>query len=111
MNPSSLPPTAIVAIVGTGAMGAGIAQVAAAAGHPVKLLDAQPEAAARAIAGIRAQFAKMAEKGKLTAAEAEAASGRLYAVEQLADLAECALVVEAIVLMPSKSSMPTSKPS
>jgi 3-hydroxybutyryl-CoA dehydrogenase len=78
-------------------MGAGIAQVAAAAGHPVKLLDARPDAAARAVAGIRAQFAKMAEKGKLTASAAEAASARLTAVDQLTDLADCALVVEAIV--------------
>jgi 3-hydroxybutyryl-CoA dehydrogenase len=92
-----LPQQAVVAVVGTGAMGAGIAQVAAAAGHPVKLLDARPDAAARAVAGIRAQFAKMAEKGKLTATAAEAASERLIAVEQLADLADAALVVEAIV--------------
>jgi len=92
-----LPQQAVIAVVGTGAMGAGIAQVAAAAGHPVKLLDARPDAAARAVAGIRAQFSKMAEKGKLTAAAAEAAGDRLIAVEQLADLADAALVVEAIV--------------
>ena len=42
--------SAIVAVVGTGAMGAGIAQVAAAAGHVVKLLDNRPEAAAKAVA-------------------------------------------------------------
>ena len=60
-----LPQSAIIAVVGTGAMGAGIAQVAAAAGHPVKLLDARPDAAARAVTGIREQFAKMAAKGKL----------------------------------------------
>ena len=92
-----LPSQAVIGVVGTGAMGAGIAQVAAAAGHPVKLLDARPDAAARAVAGIRAQFAKMAEKGKLTASAAEAASARLTAVDQLTDLADCALIVEAIV--------------
>jgi 3-hydroxybutyryl-CoA dehydrogenase len=97
MNQSSLPKTAVIAVVGTGAMGAGIAQVAAAAGHPVKLLDARPDAAARAVAGIRAQFKKMAEKGKLTVTAAEDASARLSAVENLADLADSALVVEAIV--------------
>ena len=42
--------SAVVAVVGTGAMGAGIAQVAAAAGHVVKLLDNRPEAAAKAVA-------------------------------------------------------------
>jgi 3-hydroxybutyryl-CoA dehydrogenase len=78
-------------------MGAGIAQVAAAAGHTVKLLDNRPGAAAKAIEGIRAQFGKMAEKNKLTVEAAQAAGARLIAVEQLADLADAALVVEAIV--------------
>lgn len=94
---SVLPKEAIIAVVGTGAMGAGIAQIAAAAGHPVKLLDNRPGAAERAIDGIRAQFAKMAEKGKLTAEAATAAGARLIAVGQAADLADAALVVEAIV--------------
>jgi len=88
---------AVIAVVGTGAMGAGIAQIAAAAGHPVKLLDNRSGAAELAIVGIRAQFAKMADKGKLTAAAAEAAGARLVPVSQLAELADCALVVEAIV--------------
>lgn len=88
---------AVVAVVGTGAMGAGIAQVAAAAGHTVRLLDARPDAAVRAVDGIRAQFSKMAEKGRLTAAEAEAAGARLVPVATLAELAGSALVVEAIV--------------
>ena len=97
MTTNALPSSVLIAIVGTGAMGAGIAQVAAAAGHPVKLLDNRPGAAAKAIDGIRAQFAKMAEKGKLTAAAASDAGNRLIAVEQLADLADAGLVVEAIV--------------
>jgi 3-hydroxybutyryl-CoA dehydrogenase len=84
-------------VVGTGAMGAGIAQVAAAAGHPVKLLDARPDAAARAVAGIRAQFAKLADKGKLSIEAAAAASERLIAVHDVAELADAGLVVEAIV--------------
>jgi 3-hydroxybutyryl-CoA dehydrogenase len=63
----------------------------------VKLLDNRPGAAAKAVAGIRAQFAKLAEKGKMSAEAAQAAGERLVAVEQLADLADAALVVEAIV--------------
>lgn len=97
MSHSPLPQQGVIAIVGTGAMGAGIAQVAAAAGHPVKLLDARPDAAARAVAGIRAQFLKLAEKGRLTAAAAQAACERLTPVAELSDLADAALVVEAIV--------------
>jgi 3-hydroxybutyryl-CoA dehydrogenase len=92
-----LPPQILIAVVGTGAMGAGIAQVAAAAGHPVKLLDNRPGAAQKAVEGIRAQFAKMAEKGKMSAEAASAASARLIPVEQLADLADAGLVTEAIV--------------
>lgn len=93
----ALNPSAIIAVVGTGAMGAGIAQVAAAAGYVVKLLDNRPDAAAKAVAGIRAQFGKLADKGRMTAEAAAAAGERLQPVEQLADLADAALVVEAIV--------------
>ena len=94
---TALPQQTLIAVVGTGAMGAGIAQVAAQAGHPVKLLDNRPGAAQKAVEGIRAQFAKMAEKGKLTAEAAQAAGARLIPVEQLADLADAGLITEAIV--------------
>jgi 3-hydroxybutyryl-CoA dehydrogenase len=87
----------VVAVIGAGAMGAGIAQVAAAAGHTVKLLDNRPGAASLAIAGISAQFEKMAAKGKMSAEAAQAAGERLQAAEQLTDLADAGLVVEAIV--------------
>ena len=92
-----LPRQAVVAVIGAGAMGAGIAQVAAAAGHTVKLLDTRAQAAEDAVAGIRAQFAKMAAKGKLSAEAAVAAGARLMPVDQLADLADASLVIEAIV--------------
>jgi len=88
---------AVIAVIGAGAMGAGIAQVAAAAGHTVKLLDNRPGAAAQAIAGICAQFEKMAAKGKMRPEAANAAGERLQAAGQLTDLADAALVVEAIV--------------
>ena len=88
---------AVVAVIGAGAMGAGIAQVAAFGGHPVKLLDNRPGAAAQAIEGIRAQFEKRAAKGKISPETATAAGARLQAVAQLVDLFDAALVVEAIV--------------
>ncbi len=97
MSQAPLPQQTLIAVVGTGAMGAGIAQVAAAAGHTVKLLDARSDAAVRAVAGIRSQFAKLAEKGKMSTEAAEAAGQRLVAVNQLSDLADAGLVVEAIV--------------
>ncbi len=97
MSHAPLPQQTVIAVVGTGAMGAGIAQIAAAAGHVVKLLDNRPGAAESAIAGIRAQFNKLADKGKLTPEAALAAGTRLVAAQQLADLADAGLVVEAIV--------------
>jgi 3-hydroxybutyryl-CoA dehydrogenase len=94
---SALSKQSVIAVIGTGAMGAGIAQVAAAAGHPVKLLDTRPQAAEQAVTGIRAQFARMAEKDKMSPAAATAASERLMAVNELSDLADASLVIEAIV--------------
>ncbi|HOQ62192.1 MAG TPA: 3-hydroxyacyl-CoA dehydrogenase NAD-binding domain-containing protein, partial [Vicinamibacterales bacterium] len=94
---SALTRDSLVAVVGAGAMGAGIAQVAAVAGHRVRLLDNRPDVAARAVAGIRAQLAKMAEKGRLTAADAAAAGMRLLPAHEIADLADAGLVIEAIV--------------
>ena len=94
---SALTRDSLIAVVGAGAMGAGIAQVAAVAGHRVRLLDNRPDVAARAVAAIRAQLAKMAEKGRLTAADAAAAGMRLLPAHEIADLADAGLVIEAIV--------------
>ncbi len=94
---TALSSDAVVAVVGAGAMGAGIAQVAAVAGHRVLLLDNRPQAAQLAIDGLRTQLDKLAAKGKMTAQAALAASQRLQAATQLSDLAPAALVVEAIV--------------
>ena len=92
---SALARDTLIAVVGAGAMGAGIAQVAAVAGHSVRLLDNRPDVAARAVAG--AQLAKMVEKGRLSAADAAAAGMRLIPAHEIADLAAAGLVVEAIV--------------
>ncbi len=86
-----------VGIVGTGAMGRGIAQIAAQAGSTVCLMDAQPGAAEKARAAIGAQWDKLAEKGRITADAASAHKARLQVAATLADLKDCDLVVEAIV--------------
>jgi 3-hydroxybutyryl-CoA dehydrogenase len=78
-------------------MGAGIAQVAAVAGHKVQLLDNRPGAAADAIRSIQAQISKLADKGKLSPERAAEASANLVAAQQLSDLAGASLVIEAIV--------------
>lgn len=87
----------MVGVIGAGTMGAGIAQVAAAAGHPVRLMDARPEAARAACDNIGAALAGLVGKGRMLAPEREAILARIVAVDTLADLADAALVVEVIV--------------
>ncbi|MET4108078.1 3-hydroxyacyl-CoA dehydrogenase NAD-binding domain-containing protein [Hymenobacter sp. UYP22] len=86
-----------IGIIGSGAMGAGIAQVVAQAGHPVRLLDQNTAALDRAVAGIRGGLQKLAEKGKLTPEAAEAAAARVQLTTELGQFADCGLVLEAIV--------------
>ncbi|MFI8188526.1 3-hydroxyacyl-CoA dehydrogenase [Streptomyces sp. NPDC085946] len=86
-----------VAVVGTGTMGQGIAQVALVAGHPVRLYDAVPGRAREAAAAIGARLDRLVEKERLTAADRDAARARLRPAGGLADLADCALVVEAVL--------------
>jgi 3-hydroxybutyryl-CoA dehydrogenase len=93
----ALPKESLVAVIGSGAMGAGIAQVAASAGHQVLLFDTRPGAADQAIATIASTFARLVEKGRMSQADADAAHGRLKGIASLQDAQQAALVVEAIV--------------
>ena len=97
MSAVTLNKDAKVAVIGAGAMGAGIAQVAAQAGHPVKLYDNRPGTAAQAIDGIDRQLGRLVEKGKLDAAARSAIVARLQPVEAIEALADSKLVIEAIV--------------
>ncbi len=92
----TLPVKTPVGVVGAGAMGAGIAQVAARAGHPVRLFDRADGAVDAAIDGIAKRLTRSADKGRISASEAEAAIGRLSRADSPADLAGCGLVVEAV---------------
>ena len=84
-------------IVGTGAMGRGIAQIAAAAGCRVLMYDSRAGAAEEARTGLRETFARLVEKGRMSADDAAAASARLIVTGSLAEFALAAVVVEAIV--------------
>ncbi|MFB7113564.1 3-hydroxyacyl-CoA dehydrogenase [Streptomyces sp. NPDC056291] len=86
-----------VAVVGTGTMGQGIAQVALVAGHTVRLYDAVPGRAREAAAAIGARLDRLVEKDRLTGAGRDAARARLLAADALTELADCALVVEAVL--------------
>ena len=94
---AALPAAAVIAVIGAGAMGAGIAQIAAVAGHPVLLHDLRPGAAASAIAGIRGQIGKLADKGRLSPERAASAAAALQPAEALDALRDATLVIEAIV--------------
>ena len=86
-----------VGLVGTGAMGRGIAQIAAQAGSTVKLFDTQTGAADKAAGTLAAQWDKLVDKGRLDVALAASHKARLLPVVSLEDLADCDLVVEAVV--------------
>ena len=92
----------VVGVVGAGAMGAGIAQVAAARGHRVLLADAFPAALDRARDGHAKAMAREVEKGRLTRDAADAVLARLTYVEGVTAAAlqafePCGLVIEAII--------------
>jgi len=87
----------VVAVIGSGAMGTGIAQVAAASGHQVRLFDTRPGAVDKAIAEIGKVYGKLVEKGRMGAAEAGLARERLQAAASLHDIGDAAIVIEAIV--------------
>ncbi len=92
--------TRTVGVIGAGAMGAGIAQVAARAGHPVLLADAAAAAVERARAQHTQALQREVEKDRLGADEAAAVLARIRyhtGVEDLSAFADCALVIEAIV--------------
>ena len=86
-----------IAVIGAGTMGAGIAQVAALAGHEVLLHDARGGAAAEAAERIRGQLAGLAAKGRLDNGLAQAAGARVSIADSLEALAPAALAIEAIV--------------
>ncbi|MBV8500950.1 MAG: 3-hydroxyacyl-CoA dehydrogenase [Paucibacter sp.] len=86
-----------IGVVGAGIMGAGIAQVAAQAGHEVLLLDAREGAAAAAVQGIAKALGGLVAKGRMQASQAQTVVQRISAVDSLATLAGCALVIEVIV--------------
>ncbi|HZV93557.1 MAG TPA: 3-hydroxyacyl-CoA dehydrogenase NAD-binding domain-containing protein, partial [Caldimonas sp.] len=93
----SIGPEGDVFVVGAGIMGIGIAQVAAQAGHRVRLFDAREGAAAAACAQLARTLDGLVAKGRIDASEAQAISARVQAVSALSDAAGSGLVVEAIV--------------
>jgi len=95
-----------VAVIGAGAMGSGIAQVAVTAGHPVYLVDAVPGVAQQACERIGQALVKRAKQGRMAAADVAEATARLSPGTSVDELAQCQLVVEAIAEdLPAKRSL------
>lgn len=90
-------PKFVIGVIGTGTMGRGIAQIAVTGGFRVKMYDAQDGAADKAQEFITRMISRAAEKGQMSEDDAAIANGRLEIVDSLADLADCGMVVEAIV--------------
>jgi 3-hydroxybutyryl-CoA dehydrogenase len=86
-----------VGIVGSGIMGAGIAEVAAKAGIEVVLRSRAQATADAMVAGLEKSLAKQVDRGKLEANDRDAVLGRVRAVTDLHELSECDLVIESIV--------------
>lgn len=85
----------IVGVVGAGAMGTGIAQVAATAGHKVLIYDPYPEALVRSQLSLKDNLQFLESKGKISGAEA--ILDRVQPQDELAGLQSCDLIIEAIV--------------
>ena len=86
-----------VGIVGAGAMGRGIAQIAVQAGSQVHLFDVQNRAAESAQSAIFSQWDRMGQKGKLEPTQIAIFKTRLQCAASLRDLSQCDLVIEAVV--------------
>jgi 3-hydroxybutyryl-CoA dehydrogenase len=88
-----------VGVLGCGLMGSGIAQVAAMAGYDVVVVEAEQAAIGKGFAGIQKSLSKLAEKGSLKGTPEEV-QARLRGSTSYQDLADCDLIIEAIIENP-----------
>jgi len=87
-----------IGVIGAGLMGAGIAQVAAQSGHEVNLMDVETRFLEKGLSTIEKNLQRMAEKGKMTAGDAETIRSRIKVSLSLADTAkDVDVVIEAVI--------------
>ncbi|MFN0014252.1 MAG: 3-hydroxyacyl-CoA dehydrogenase NAD-binding domain-containing protein [Saprospiraceae bacterium] len=87
----------IIGILGAGAMGSGIAQVAASRGHSVVVCDNLTPALKKSGKHLKATLDTLVEKGKMTREESENIFGRIQYTDHMSDFRDCSVVIEAIV--------------
>ena len=90
-------PLLTIGVVGAGTMGRGIVQLFAQAGHRVHCFDALPGASAKAIDHVAGMIGRGIEKGRITAEQFARIQERMHACEEVGQLRDCDVVVEAIV--------------
>ena len=86
-----------VGVLGCGLMGSGIAQVSASAGFETVVKEVSEELIAKGFGGIEKSLAKFAEKGTITSDQQKEIRGRLSGTTSFADLADCDVIIEAII--------------
>ena len=86
-----------VGIIGAGAMGSGIAQVAAEAGHSVVLFDTNAEALSLSKSKLASVMDRLVEKGRLTSEEAQEIQNRISYADHMEALSESGIIIEAII--------------
>jgi 3-hydroxybutyryl-CoA dehydrogenase len=90
-----------VGVLGAGLMGSGIAQVAAASGYQVTVVEVSDELIERGLSGIEKSLAKFADKGAISAAQKEETLKRLRGTTRYEDLADADIIIEAIIENPA----------
>ena len=86
-----------VGIIGAGAMGSGIAQVAASAGHSVVLFDTNADALSLSKSKLANVMDRLVEKGRLTSEEAQEIQNRISYADHMESLSESGIIIEAII--------------
>src|SRR4051794_40586914 len=86
-----------VGVLGCGLMGSGIAQVAAQAGYDTVVREVEQQFVGKGFKGIEKSLGRFVEKGTMSAADRDACVGRLKGTTSLDELADCDVVVEAII--------------
>lgn len=97
MDKHGIAANSVVAVIGAGAMGTGIAQVAAQAAHPVILIDTSDEALERSRQSLEKSLAGMVERGRMTEAEAAELAGRIVRTTDMTRASTARLAIEAVV--------------